>query len=200
MTAPGILCFAGSARKDSVNKLLVKVAMKGINDVGVKANFIDLADFDMPVYNEDFRRSNGFPDSVLRLKQLMHDHQGMLIAAPEYNSSITALLKNAFDWASVELPHEKPNSLTCFRGKVAGLVAASPGALGGLRGLFHVREILQNVGVLVLPDMFALSHAYGAFDEAGDLKDESNRSRAQNVGMQLAQLTIEVANKAALPA
>ncbi|RYD47770.1 MAG: hypothetical protein EOP83_27505, partial [Verrucomicrobiaceae bacterium] len=64
-------------------------------------------------------------------------------------------------------------SLAAYRGKVAGLLSASPGALGGLRGLVHLRSILGNIGVLVVPKQFALSGAYDKFDDGGKLTDES---------------------------
>ncbi|MDP1592373.1 MAG: NAD(P)H-dependent oxidoreductase, partial [Prosthecobacter sp.] len=99
------------------------------------------------------------------------DHDAFLIASPEYNSSITAVLKNALDWASRDESDDEP-ALSAYRGKTAALLSASPGALGGLRGLVHLRSILGNIGVIVLPDQVALPKAHEAFDDAGQLKDQ----------------------------
>jgi chromate reductase len=128
--------------------------------------------------------AEGLPDNVRKLKTLMKAHQGFLIACPEYNSSITPLLKNAIDWASRPEPGE--SSLVCFKEKVAVLMSASPGGLGGLRGLVHVRSILGNIGVLVLPDQKAIGNADRMFDENGKLKDESQQTAILQLGRKLA--------------
>jgi chromate reductase, NAD(P)H dehydrogenase (quinone) len=145
-----ILAFAGSARKDSFNKKLIKVAIVGAQAAGAEVTYLDFRDLPLPLFDEDLEATEGLPDNVLKLKAMMKAHQGFLLACPEYNSSITPLLKNAIDWASRPATDEPP--LACFTGKVALLMSASPGGLGGLRGLVHVRSILGNIGVLVLPD------------------------------------------------
>ena len=135
--------------------------------------------------HEDLESAEGLPDSVLAFKDLMKAHDGLLIASPEYNSSFSPLLKNTIDWAS--RPREGETPLQCFRGKVAGLVAASPGGFGGYRGLQQVRYLLGNIGVVVLPDMFSLPGAFDAFNEDGALKDEKQASMAAGVGVTLAR-------------
>ena len=118
------------------------------------------------------------------------EHQGLLISSPEYNSSITGVLKNAIDWASrAETETEAP--LIAFRGKVATLMAASPGGLGGLRGLVHLRAILGNIGVTVLPDQLTLSSAHEAFDSAGALKDERKRKQVDDLAKGLHQFLLK---------
>jgi NAD(P)H-dependent FMN reductase len=107
-----------------------------------------------------------------------------LISSPEYNSSITPLLKNTIDWVSRPLPGE--GSLAAYNGKVAALMSASPGGLGGLRGLVHVRAILGNIGVLVLPDQIAVREAHIAFSEDGRLKDEKRHASIEQLGRTLA--------------
>lgn len=109
---------------------------------------------------------------------------GFLIASPEYNSSISAVLKHAIDWASRPAPGEPP--LVAFRGKVATILAASPGTLGGLRGLVHLRAILGNVGVIVLPDQIAEPHAFEAFDADGLRKDPKQQADIERLGGPLA--------------
>jgi chromate reductase, NAD(P)H dehydrogenase (quinone) len=184
MTVAKILAFAGSARKDSFNKKLVKIAVEGAKAAAADVTYLDFRDLPLPLYDEDLEKTSGLPENVLKLKALMKEHHGFLIACPEYNSSITPLLKNAIDWASRPEPNEP--SLVCFQDKVAGLISTSPGALGGLRGLFHVRSILSSIGVLVLADQKAIGNAYQAFDEHGNLKDEAQQTAILQLGGKVA--------------
>jgi chromate reductase, NAD(P)H dehydrogenase (quinone) len=185
-----ILAFAGSARKDSFNKRLVKVAVVGAQAAGAEVTYLDFRDLPLPLFDEDLERAEGMPDNVLKLKAMMKAHQGFLIACPEYNSSITTLLKNAIDWASRPATDESP--LACFTGKVALLMSASPGGLGGLRGLVHVRSILGNIGVLVLPEQKAIGNAHQAFDENGNLKDRSQQESIEQLGHKLVTMTAKL--------
>jgi len=171
MNTPKILAFAGSTRSASYNKLLVRVAADAARAVGAEVTLLDLRDFPLPLFDEDLESEHGLPDNAKKLKALFRDHDAFLIASPEYNSSITAVLKNALDWASRGESDDEP-ALSAYRGKTAALLSASPGALGGLRGLVHLRAILGNIGVIVLPDQVALPKAHEAFDAAGQLKEE----------------------------
>lgn len=181
---PKILAFAGSTRKGSYNKTLVKIAAEGARVTGAEVTYLDLRDLPMPLLDEDLEAESGIPENARKFKELMRSHQGLLIASPEYNSSISPILKNAIDWASRSEPGEP--SLACFRDKVAAIMSASPGALGGLRGLIHVRSILGNIGVLVLPDQKAIPKAYEAFDADGKLKDSSQQAAIEQLGSKLA--------------
>lgn len=180
---PKILAFAGSTREASYNKKLVQIAAAGARAAGAEVTYVDLRDLPMPLFDEDSEAIKGIPANVKTFKQLMITHQGLLIAAPEYNSSITPLLKNTIDWASRPEPGEP--MLACFKDKVAILMSASPGALGGLRGLTHVRSILSSIGVLVLPDQKAIPKAYEAFDVDGRLKDPAQQSAVEQLGGKL---------------
>lgn len=163
-----LLMFAGSARKASTNKQLAALAAKTAKEMGAQVTLIDLADFDMPIYDGDLEADTGLPENAKRLKQLFVEHDGFFIASPEYNSSISALLKNALDWIS--RPHtENEPGLWAFQGKVAALGSVAPGALGGLRGLVPLRMMLGNIGVTVVPAQVAVSDGFNAFDEAGAL-------------------------------
>ena len=113
-------------------------------------------------------------------------HQGLLIASPEYNSSISGVLKNTIDWVSRPDPGEAP--LTCFVDKVAVIMSASPGALGGLRGLVHLQAILGNIKVIVLPDQIAVPKAYDAFNSDGTLKDAKQQAAVEKLGFNLAMV------------
>lgn len=187
-----ILAFAGSARVESFNQKLVKIAAAGATDAGAEVTLIDWLDYPMPLFNEDLEAKDGLPESVLQFKALLKSHQGFLIACPEYNGSITPLLKNAIDWASRPEPEEAPMGLSCFKGKVAALLATSPGALGGIRGLVHVRAILEGIGVLVIPEQKAIPRAYQAFDDQGHLADEKQGDAVRAIATQLATVTAKL--------
>ena len=186
MKTPRILAFGGSLRRDSFNQKLAAVAAAGAREAGAEVTLIALRDFPLPVFDQDLEDADGMPAAAKALKQLFREHDGLLIAAPEYNSSLTAALKNALDWVSrAETDDEPP--LAAFTGKTAALCAASPGALGGLRGLVHVRAILGNIGVTVLPDQVAVSKAHEAFAADGTLSDAKQAARVQKLGAQLAR-------------
>jgi len=181
MSKPRILAFAGSARRDSFNKKLVRAAGHGAKANGAEVSFVDLRDFPLPLFDQDLEADDGEPENAKRLKQLFLDHQGLLIASPEYNSSLSPLLKNTLDWVS-----RSETPLAAFQGKTAAIMSASPGGLGGLRGLVHLRAILGNIGVLVLPEQHAVSQAHEAFDDEGNLQDDRQRSKIEGLGASLA--------------
>jgi NAD(P)H-dependent FMN reductase len=186
MAQPRILAFAGSARRDSFNKKLVAIAAHGARQAGADVTLIDLADFELPLFNQDLEAEKGLPAAVVALKQLFVEHQGLLVSCPEYNSSITPLLKNTIDWVSRQAPGEGP--LAAYKGKVATLMSASPGVLGGLRGLAHVRSILGNIGVVVLPEQIAVPTAHQAIQADGRLKDEKMQGSVEGLGRGLAEM------------
>lgn len=187
---PKILAFAGSTRTDSFNKKLVKIATSGAMDGGADVTLIDLRDFAMPLYDGDFEKQQGLPPNTKKLKDLMLSNHGFLISSPEYNSSISGVLKNTIDWTSRQSEGEEP--LACFKDKVAGIMSASPGGLGGLRGLVHVRAILENIGVLVIPDQISINNANEAFNVDGTLKDKKQGDRAKKIGNNVARLLIKL--------
>ena len=163
-----LLMFAGSARKASTNKKLAALAASIAQDAGADVTLIDLKDFEMPIYNGDIEAETGLPENAKRLKQLFVDHDGLFIASPEYNSSISPLLKNALDWISRKHIEDEP-PLWAYNGKVAALGAVAPGALGGLRGLV---PLLGNIGVTVVPNQVAVSNGASAFDASETLNNE----------------------------
>lgn len=183
---PKILAFAGSLRSESFNKKMVKVALEGAKKAGAQVTFADLRDFPMPLFDEDIEAKDGYSPAVLQFKKLLLDHNGFLIASPEYNSGISAVLKNAIDWASRKAPGETA-PLACFTGKTAVLMSASPGALGGIRGLPMIRSILSNINVLVLPQQLALGKIHEAFGADGHFKDARQQETVEKLGADLAQ-------------
>jgi chromate reductase, NAD(P)H dehydrogenase (quinone) len=171
---PKVLVFAGSARKASVNRKLARLAAAAVDAAGGAATLVELGELALPLYDGDDEAASGLPEGAKRLKAAFLSHRGLLLACPEYNSSVTPLLKNAIDWVSRPAPGEA--SLAAFEGKVAALCSASPGGYGGLRGLVTVRSILGNIRVTVLPDQLAIAKAYEAFDDAGALRDATQKA------------------------
>ncbi|MFN3192208.1 MAG: NADPH-dependent FMN reductase [Aureliella sp.] len=173
-----ILALAGSQRSGSFNHQLIRVACGMATDRGGDVTLLNLSDYEIPLFDQDLEANSGLPASVLEIKKLFLEHDALLLACPEYNGSITPQLKNVIDWVSRPADESEP-SLSAYRGKVAALLAASPGGLGGLRGLRHVREILSNLGVLVTPKQVALSKAHAAFTPEGALADMANAKSVQ---------------------
>lgn len=185
MPAPKILAFAGSARTASFNKQLIKIAVQGARDAGAEVTLIDLRDYPLPLFDQDLEASSGIPENGLKLKKLFLENDGLLIASPEYNSSFSPLFKNTIDWVSRSSPGEA--GLAAFNGKVATIMSASPGALGGLRGLVHVRALLGNINVIVLPSQIAVPKASEAFEADGKLKDAKLSDSVAGLGRKLTE-------------
>lgn len=187
---PKILAFAGSLRRDSWNKKLIKIAVKGAEDAGAKVTLIDLKDYPLPIYDGDIEDASGIPEHGKKLKSLMKEHDGFLISLPEYNSSMSAVFKNVIDWTSRPEPGEK--DLICFIDKAVVLMSASPGQLGGMRCLVHARAMFSNIYSIVLPNQKSISKADGAFLENGSLKDEKQQQDILNLGKRLSEFLKKV--------
>ena len=187
MALPKILAFAGSTRTDSFNKKLIKIAVNAARNVGAEVTLIDLRDFPMPLYDGDLEKDKGLPENAKKFKKMLLEHQGLLISSPEYNSSISGVLKNAIDWASRKESTEE-EALVCFKNKVAGIMSASPGGLGGLRGLVHLRAMLGNINVLVIPQQLAVNFADKAFDANGALIDPKQNKGVENISAALVKI------------
>ncbi len=185
-----ILAFAGSTRTESYNKKLLKIAVFGAREAGAVVTEIDLRDYPLPIYDGDLEHSEGIPKNGRKLKDLFAENHGLLLALPEYNSSMSGVFKNAIDWVSREDKGEAP--LHCFTGKVAGLISTSPGPLGGLRGLVHARSMLENINVIVMPEQVCIGKANEAFDQYGNLKNELQKKSIEKLGSNLVDLTLRV--------
>jgi len=170
MSAPRVLVLAGSLRRASLNKRLAKFAAKQVEEAGLSATYLDLKDYPLPVYDGDDEAEHGVPENARSLRQAFIDHEGLILVCPEYNGSISGALKNVIDWIS--RPDGDVPMTAAFRDLTALLLAASPGGLGGLRGLVHVRAILGGVGTLVLPGQHAVSKAHEVLGEDGSFSDE----------------------------
>lgn len=177
-----LLVFAGSTRQHSFNRRLAQVTAGMARDAGADVTLLELSDFDIPLYNADLE-ARGTPADVLRLKQVLFDHPAWIVCSPEYNGSYTALLKNTIDWASSPVKGDPvwQDGTRAFRGKVVGMLSASPGALGGLRSQSHLAPLLINLECWLAPKAFALGQAGSAFDDSGALVQEAHRERVRGV-------------------
>ena len=184
---PRILVFAGSARMDSLNKKLARAAAEAVRAAGATGTFVDLGDYPMPLYDGDLEAREGVPANARKLKDLFIAHQGLFIVSPENNASVSALLKNTLDWISRQDGSE--SGLAPYQGKVAAIAGASTGALGGLRGLTHLRAILQTLKVLVLSEQFALGRAHEAFNQDGGLKDATQQAAIAALAKSLVEVS-----------
>jgi NAD(P)H-dependent FMN reductase len=185
MSTPRILAFGGSLRRDSFNQKIAAIAADGAREAGAEVTLIELRDFPMPIFDQDLEAASGMPAEAKKLKELFLKSDGLIIASPEYNSSVTAALKNAIDWVSRAESDDEP-SLAALSGKTALILSASPGGLGGLRGLVHLRSILGNLGITVLPDQIAIPSAYDAIKADGSLADPKQTERVKKLGATLA--------------
>jgi NAD(P)H-dependent FMN reductase len=183
-----ILIFAGSSRRDSVNRKLAQAAANAVIAAGGEATLLELADYPMPLLSGEIEAENGPPENAFKLQDIIAAHAGLIIASPEHNHSISALLKNTLDWIS-RTPRVKGGNP--FTGKVAGIMAASPGGLGGLQGLDHLERVLTTVGAMVLPNKVAVPNADQAFNAEGQLLDEASMRRVSA----LAAAVVDVAGK-----
>lgn len=169
-----ILVLPGSLRAASVNRKLAAEAARLLALSNATVTLVNLADYPLPIFDEDAEAQGGVPENAVLLAQRIAEQDGLLVVSPEYNASVTPLLKNAIDWAS-RVRKVKGRPVQPFRRLVVGLAAASPGRLGGLRGLAALRPILQSLGAEILTPQVTLADAHDGFDEAGRLKDEHGR-------------------------
>ena len=166
-----LLFFAGSARKASLNKRLAKAAARVAGEHGAETTFLDLQDFEMPIYCGDIEQEHGVPEAAKRLADIVRQHQGVFIATPEYNSSLTPLLKNTLDWVSRLRSDDTPPK-TPWHGRVFAVGATSMGAMGGIRVIQTMVGLLtKGYQVQVLPKTMAVPRGNQVLGEAGEIED-----------------------------
>ena len=184
---PRLLAFAGSLREGSYNRRLIPVLAEGARAAGAQVTLIELRDYPLPVYDGDIEAA-GMPPQARQLQQLMREHDGLLISTPEYNGSIPALVKNILDWISRPMEDGRMGT-ALFQDKVAGMVSASPSALGGLRSLLVLRDALAKLGLVVVPQQVAVGQVADKLVATGQLKDDKQRAAVHAVGAAVARLT-----------
>lgn len=181
---PKIIAIAGSYRENSYNKRVLAIAADGAREAGAEVTVIDLRDFPMPILNMDDVDANGFDDNAARFQDILNEHNGILIASPEYNGSIPGGLKNAIDWASRQSDKYKMNEV--FRGKVAAMITASPGSFGGIRCLNHLRGVFSILGVNVLPSEIAVGFVGQKFEgDSLEMTDDKMKAILKKLGTEL---------------
>ena len=164
MSRPKILVFSGSIRSGSVNARLVDAAVAELALFECDVTRISPSDYALPLYDGDLEAQDGIPENALKLARLFHEHDGVFIASPEYNGSLTPLLKNTIDWIS-RVNADEDGPIVAYRDKVCAIGAASPGAMGGISMLYHLRDILVRLGMLVISEQVAVGNAASAFDD-----------------------------------
>jgi chromate reductase, NAD(P)H dehydrogenase (quinone) len=176
---PRILVFAGSNRTGAYSGKLAAAGAISLAKAGADVTRISLADYDLPIFDEDLEKQDGIPSNALRLGAVIADHDGLMIASPEYNASVSPLLKNTIDWVS-RISKIDGRAVRPFQGKIAALCSTSPGALGGIRGLYHLRAIAMNVGMTIITEQCAVPHAPQAFNDDGSLAQERGQAMLDN--------------------
>jgi chromate reductase len=193
MPIPKVLVLAGSIRTGSFNARLAAIAAKEIARAEADVTRISLLDFPLPLYDGDLEARSGPPENAVKLKRMFCAHQGVFIASPEYNASLTPLLKNTIDWISRVRENKEP-PLSAYRNRVFALGAASNGTLGGMRSLMALRQSLElGCGALVIPEQIAVREASHAFDENDDLKDERSAALLRTLARRLVELARQIA-------
>lgn len=185
-TPPRILAFAGSARRESLNRKLLAVVVEAVRAAGGEVTVVDLNELALPLYHGDLEDAQGLPAGARTLAELITQHHGLLIASPEYNSQLTPLLKNTLDWCT-------RGDGDPFAGKVAAVVSASPGLFGGIRSMTLARQLLTHLGCHVIPAQCVLPQADQAFEAQGALRSERSRRAVQEVAAELVRVAARLA-------
>ncbi len=175
-----ILAFAGSARRESLNRRFLAAAVKVLQGLGCEVTVVDPHELALPLYHGDLEDASGMPPGAVTLVGQIAAHQGLLIASPEYNAMITPLLKNTIDWCS-------RSDSNPFEGKAVAVISASPGPLGGVRSLQMAQMLLLKLGCHVVPGQCTLPQAHQAFDGEGGLVVERSRQSLATLAKALAQ-------------
>ena len=170
-----VLIVSGSVRSGSFNVALSQAANKVLAGMGAETTMISLHDYPLPLLDEDLRKDKGLPDNAIKLARQLAAHDGLFLASPEYNSSIPPLLKNTIDWISLV-----PRDIRPFAGLTVALGSASNGALGGVRGLYHLRSVVMNVGAQIVTEQVSISGAATAFGDDGLPTDDRQRQKLEN--------------------
>jgi NAD(P)H-dependent FMN reductase len=193
MPSPKILVLAGSIRTGSHNARLAALATKELVLAGADVTRISLVDYPLPIYDGDLEAKSGTPANAVKLKQTMAAHQGVFIASPEYNASITPLLKNTLDWIS-RVRERGDAPLAAYKNRVFAIGGASDGAFGAMRSLMALRQVLEiGCGALVIPEQIAVMRASEAFDEMDNLKDERAANNLKRLAQRLTDMAREIA-------
>src|SRR5581483_1956722 len=188
MPIPKILVIPGSLRTGSHNVRLAALMVKELTLADAEVTRISLTDYPLPLYDANLEVMSGVPENALKLKRMMVAHHGVFIASPEYNASVTPLLKNTIDWVS-RARERGDEQYAAYKNRPFALGAASPGPFGGMRSLLTMRQVLEvGIGALVIPDMVSIANADRAFDEQDNLIDPRALGRVRTVADKLIEM------------
>ncbi len=171
MKLPKILIVPGSSRSGSHNTRLAAAAQKVFSTLECEVTRLSLSDYPLPIFDSDLEAKNGVPKNAVKLARMFDAHDGIMLVSPEYNGSVPPLLKNTLDWIS-RVKNDDRGQIFPYRDKTFALAAASPGLLGGIRCLGHLRDILTSVGANVIAKQVAIGNAASAFDNMDNLTEE----------------------------
>ena len=192
MAATKVLVFAGSIRSGALSAKLAALAAKELALADAEVTHISLADYPLPIYNGDLENEKGIPDNATKLTRLIAANHGVFIATPEYNHSLPPLLKNAIDWIS----RHRHSGTVPYRHKVYAVGSTSDGLIGGARALIDLRKVLMTaVRGIMVPEKIEISRAQDAFNEAGELVDETPARLLKTVCRQLVDLARRLADQ-----
>ena len=172
--APRIGFICGSLREGSINQKLSTALQTRVVASGANAIEINLGDYDLPIYHGDLAP----PDDVKRLSTDMKACDGIIVITPEYNGSLTPLLKNAIDWTSTTGTDQ-------FTKPIYGVASCSPGPMSGIMVMRQLTYILMRVGAHVVPTQCGTGNAAGAFDADGNLVAEPSSTMADKMVRQI---------------
>ncbi len=173
------ITLCGSLRKDSINEVLRRHMSGKLREAGVEVTDLDLADFEMPIFNQDIEDSGETPEAAKRLTELFRSYDIVLIISPEYNGGVTPLIANVVSWVS----RERPNP---FKHAVFGIGGVSDGKYATIFALSHLRDTLSKIGALVVPTLLGLGPYPDVFDENGDPNEANIKWK---VGQMVRELT-----------
>ncbi|MBV2265124.1 MAG: NAD(P)H-dependent oxidoreductase [Thauera sp.] len=186
MKQPRIVVMAGSRRREALSRRVAQACAQAVREAGAEVELVDLGDYPAPLYDGDLEAAAGLPEGVVRLQRVLHASDGLLVVNPEYNGSLTPLLKNTLDWCSRPNPADAERSGgKVYAGRAAAVVGSSPGALGGMRVLFHVRDVLGYLGLHVIPQQLAVGKAGEAVGADGRLLDAAQQDMLEGLAAAL---------------
>jgi chromate reductase len=176
MNRPRIVVMAGSRRREALSRRVAAACVRALEAAGAEVERVELDDYPAPLYDGDLEADSGLPEAIVRLQRVLHASDGVLVVNPEYNGSLTPLLKNTLDWCSRPNPADPERSGgKVYAGRAAAVVGSSPGALGGMRVLFHVRDVLGYLGMQVIPQQLAVGKAGEAVGDDDRLRDAAQQ-------------------------
>lgn len=177
---PRILVFAGSNRSGAYSGRTADIAQKELALLGAEVTRLSLADYPLPIMDEDLEREKGVPDGAVKLARQFVAHDAVLICTPEYNGSVPPLLKNAIDWVS-RAKGEAGRPLRPYSGRLVAICSSSNGHFAGIRSANHLRAILSHIGMEVIAAQCSVPNGGDAFDADGNFVEERHGKSMQNL-------------------